>query len=73
MGVAYAVFAREQIDANVTPSSKKNITQRFFVNGQHLIGWFDWGGTPLKKYQGRPKVCSSRSEICCRGQDQKQA
>ena len=26
-------------------------------------GWLGWGGTPLKKYQGRPKVCSGESEI----------
>ena len=36
-------------------------------------GWLGWGGTPLKKYQGRPKVCSSESEIRSRVQKQKQA
>ena len=35
--------------------------------------WLGWGGTPLKKYQGRPKVCSSESEIRSRVQKQKQA
>ena len=31
--------------------------------GTTLGWWLDWGGTPLKKYQGRPKVCSGESEI----------
>ena len=29
-------------------------------------GLFDWGGTPLKRYQRRPKVNSIGSEIRCR-------
>lgn len=36
-------------------------------------GRLDWGGTPLKIYQGRPKVCSGESEIRRRVQEQKQA
>ena len=31
--------------------------------GTAFDGWLDWGGTPLKQYQGRPKVCSDESEI----------
>ena len=38
-----------------------------------LGGWLDWDGTPLKKYQGYPKVCSVESEIRHRVQEQKQA
>ena len=34
---------------------------------------FGWGGTPLKRYQGCPKVGSSGSEIRCRVQRQKPA
>ena len=35
---------------------------------QHLTWWLGWGGTPLKMYQGRPKVCSEESEILRRMQ-----
>ena len=41
--------------------------------GTTVGGQFGWGGTPLKKYQGRPKVCSGESEIRRRVQEQKQA
>ena len=34
---------------------------------------FGWGGTPLKRYQWRPKVDSDRSEIGCRVQGHKSA
>jgi hypothetical protein len=30
---------------------------------------FGWGGTPLKRYRGGPKVSSGGTEIRCRGQD----
>lgn len=38
-----------------------------------LGGRLDWGGTPLKKYQGRPKVCSGELETRRGVQEQKQA
>ena len=34
-------------------------------------GQFGWGGTPLKKYQGSPKLGSTGTETRCRGQGQK--
>ena len=36
-------------------------------------GQFGWGATPSKRYQGRPKVASGRSEISRRVQGQKAA
>ena len=42
------------------------VTVRFTGNGTGSGGLFDWGGTPLKKYQRRPMVNSTGSEIQCR-------
>ena len=41
--------------------------------GTTVGGQFGWGGTPLKRYQGRPKVGSGGTEIRRRVQRQKPA
>lgn len=41
--------------------------------GTTVGGQFGWGGTPLKRYQGRPKVGSGGTEILRRVQGQKPA
>ena len=41
--------------------------------GTTVGGQFGWGGTPLKRYQGRPKVGSDGSETRRRVQGQKPA
>jgi len=39
--------------------------------GTTADGQFGWGGTPLKRYQGGPKLGSSGTETRSRGQGQK--
>ena len=60
---------------NVEPSMGHHPLETILLTckGTTFDGWLDWGGTPLKKYQGRPKVCSGESEILRRVQEQKQA
>lgn len=41
--------------------------------GHYLSWWLDWGGTPLKMYQGSSMVCSEVLETLFRVQKQKQA
>ena len=41
--------------------------------GTTVGGQFGWGGTPLKRYQGRPKVGSGGTETRRRVQGQKPA
>ena len=41
--------------------------------GTTVGGQFGWGGTPLKRYQGRPKVGSGGTETLRRVQGQKPA
>lgn len=41
--------------------------------GTTVGGQFGWGGTPLKRYQGRPKVGSGGIETLRRVQGQKPA
>ena len=41
--------------------------------GTTVGGQFGWGATPLKRYQGRPKVGSGGTEILRRVQGQKPA
>ena len=41
--------------------------------GTTVGGQFGWGGTPSKKYRGRPKVGSGGTEIRRRVQGQKPA
>src|SRR5579883_3114983 len=43
------------------------------VRGTPAGGQFGWGGTPLKRYRGGPKVGSGGSELRRRGQGQKPA
>ena len=42
------------------------LTQLFFGLWTLVDGQFGWGGTRLKRYQARPKVGSSGTEIHCR-------
>ena len=42
------------------------LTQLLFRLWTLLDGQFGWGGTRLKRYQTRPKVGSSGTEIHCR-------
>lgn len=58
---------------SVTPSCDLVTAYLCKTKGHRLAWWFDWGGTPLKRYQGRPKVCSGESEIHRSVQKQKQA
>ncbi len=44
-----------------------------FTVGTTVGGQFGWGGTPLKRYQGRPKVGSGGTETLRRVQGQKPA
>ena len=60
-------------DNNVTPPFHGYISHRSISSGTTAGGQFGWGGTPLKMYQGRPKVSSGGSEIHRRGQGQKLA
>src|SRR3989344_6101981 len=64
-------FARNCGGKSGTPSSENYIAN--LTRGTPFGGQLGWGGTPLKRYQGRPKVCSSESEIRSRAQGQKQA
>ena len=52
------------VDANVTLLFEFDATYPYV--GTAVGGQFDWGGTPLKRYQWRPKVDSNGSEIRCR-------
>jgi hypothetical protein len=58
---------------NVTPPPRGYTSYRGESLGTTAGGQFGWGGTPLKKYQGRPKVSSVGSELRRRGQGQKLA
>lgn len=59
--------------ANVTPPIHGYISDQDASLGTTAGGQFGWGGTPLKMYQGRPKVSSVGSELRRRGQGQKLA
>jgi hypothetical protein len=60
-------------DANVTPPLHGCVSYQGVSSGTTAGGQFGWGGTPLKRYQGRPKVSSGGSELRRRGQGQKLA
>jgi hypothetical protein len=51
------------------PSAGVSLTRK----GTGLGGQFGWGGTPLQRYQGRPKAGSGGTETHRRGQGQKPA
>ncbi len=59
--------------ANGTPPFRNYAPNRGEGPGTTAGGQFGWGGTPLKRYQGRPKVGSGGSETRRRGQGQKPA
>ena len=54
------------------PFATMSLTVRFGAETT-VGGQFGWGGTPLKKYQGRPKVGSDGTETRRRVQRQKPA
>ena len=54
------------------PSESKRLTNIVIV-GTPVGGQFGWGGTPSRRYRGRPKVDSGGSGIHRRGQGQKSA
>ena len=58
---------------NGTPSFCGRVSNRRFGAETTVGGQFGWGGTPLKRYQGRPKVGSDGTEIRRRVQRQKPA
>jgi hypothetical protein len=70
-GSRQSVVARLRVDANETPVFR--VYAANLGRGTAIGGQFGWGGTPLKKYQWRPKVGSIRSEIGSRVQEQKPA
>ena len=57
--------------ANGTPPFCNHVSYRRFGAGTTIGGQFGWGGTPLKKYRGGPKIGSDGSEIRRRMQRQK--
>ncbi len=59
--------------ANGTPSFRNRVSNWRFGAGTTADGQFGWGGTPLKRYQGRPKVGSDGTETRRRVQRQKPA
>ena len=58
---------------NVTPPPHGYISYQSASFGTTAGGQFGWGGTPLKRYQGRPKVGSDGTETRRRVQRQKPA
>ena len=58
---------------NGTPPFRIRVSYRRFGAGTTVGGQFGWGGTPLKKYRGGPKVGSGGTETRRRRQDQKPA
>src|SRR3990170_3427372 len=58
---------------NGTPTFCNRVSHRAFGCGTTVGGQFGWGGTPLKRYQGRPKVGSGGTETRRRVQGQKPA
>ena len=58
---------------NGTPSFCNRVSYQRFGAETTVGGQFGWGGTPLKRYQGRPKVGSDGTEIRRRVQRQKPA
>jgi hypothetical protein len=58
---------------NGTPPFRIRVSYRRFGAGTTVGGQFGWGGTPLKKYRGGPKVGSGGTETRRRVQRQKPA
>ncbi len=58
---------------NGTPTFCNRVSDPHFCVGTPVGGQFGWGGTPLKRYQGRPKVGSGGTETLRRVQGQKPA
>ena len=50
-----------------------NCIANYSLSRTPVGGQFGWGATPSKRYQGRPKVASTRSGIGCRVQGHKAA
>src|SRR5579862_1715593 len=71
VGSRYVGPSGARIDESVTPAFRNCVAN--LVRGTPAGGQFGWGGTPLKKYRGGPKVGSGGSELRRRGQGQKPA
>ena len=56
---------------NGTPTFRNHVSYRRECAGTTAGGQFGWGGTPLKRYQGGPKIGSGGTETRCRVQRQK--
>jgi hypothetical protein len=56
---------------NGTPTFCNHVSYRRECVGTTAGGQFGWGGTPLKRYQGGPKIGSGGTETRCRVQRQK--
>ena len=54
------------VGANGTPPFRNYVSYRREGAGTTAGGQFGWGGTPLKRYRGGPKVGSSGTETRCR-------
>ena len=59
------------VGENGTPSFCNRVSYRRFGAETTVGGQFGWGGTPLKRYQGGPKVGSDGTETRRRVQRQK--
>ena len=66
-------FSGNRVGKNGTPSFCNRVSYRRFGVETTVGGQFGWGGTPLKRYQGRPKVGSGGTETLRRVQGQKPA
>ena len=53
---------------NGTPPFRIRVSYRHNCVGTTIGGQFGWGGTPLKKYRGGPKVSSGGTETLRRVQ-----
>ena len=59
------------VGANGTPTFRYHASHRRKRVGTTAGGQFGWGGTPLKRYRGGPKIGSGGTETRCRVQRQK--
>ena len=66
-------FLRELGEATMEHRLSATVFLTALRCGTTVGGQFGWGGTPLKRYQGRPKVGSGGTETLRRVQGQKPA
>ena len=73
VGSRRSLFLREQGKATMEHRLSATVFLTGPWAGTTVGGQFGWGGTPLKRYQGRPKVGSGGTETRRRVQGQKPA